>query len=324
MQDGYDIIGDVHGCGDELEQLLVALGYSDDAGHFAHPNRQVIFVGDLIDRGPAQVKAVGIARSMVEAGAALIVAANHEFNAIAYATPADDRPSGWLRNHDTKTDQHQTFLDQVGFGSAAYREMIAWFTTLPLWLDLDGLRVVHACWDAERIAWLASEWGPTPMGDETFMRRATDKANQTPEYVAIEHILKGPEIPIDPPYVDRTGTTRHEARMNWWGATLDADGLGRLGDLAHLGGGVLDADGTPYRGLADPDQRVALPVAAYPGDKPVFFGHYWMSGQPVIERPTMACTDWSAVKGGRLAAYRWSGETELSDDNWVSVDGLQR
>jgi hypothetical protein len=57
-----------------------------------HPDRQAIFVGDLIDRGPRQVESVEIVRSMVDAGAAQIAMGNHEFNAIAYATqPCADR-----------------------------------------------------------------------------------------------------------------------------------------------------------------------------------------------------------------------------------------
>jgi protein phosphatase len=50
----FDIIGDVHGCCDELEQLLAQLGYErNDGGPWAHPaGRKAIFVGDLVDRGP--------------------------------------------------------------------------------------------------------------------------------------------------------------------------------------------------------------------------------------------------------------------------------
>jgi len=46
---------------------------------------------------------------------------------------------------------------------------------------------------------------------------------------------------------------------------------------------------------------------------------FWVSGTPQLQQPNVACTDWSAVKGGVLAAYRYSGEEELSDNNWISV-----
>ena len=47
-----DLIGDVHGHADELEELLRKLGYSKNDKVYSHPNRKVLFVGDYIDRGP--------------------------------------------------------------------------------------------------------------------------------------------------------------------------------------------------------------------------------------------------------------------------------
>ena len=54
----YDIIGDIHGQADKLEALLRTLGYRDTAGAWRHAERRAIFVGDFIDRGPAQVRSV--------------------------------------------------------------------------------------------------------------------------------------------------------------------------------------------------------------------------------------------------------------------------
>ena len=66
----FDIIGDVHGCADELEELLGRLGYVDcfagRAGRSSHPaGRKAIFVGDLVDRGPRVLDTLQIVRSMV-------------------------------------------------------------------------------------------------------------------------------------------------------------------------------------------------------------------------------------------------------------------
>jgi protein phosphatase len=75
----FDIIGDVHGCADELQQLLTALGYEVDwAGEGAARTvsaraphgRKVVFVGDLVDRGPKVPDALRIAMSMAAAGTA--------------------------------------------------------------------------------------------------------------------------------------------------------------------------------------------------------------------------------------------------------------
>jgi len=58
----YDITGDIHGQADKLEALLRTLGYRDTAGAWRHPERQAIFVCDFLDRGPAQVRPIDIAR----------------------------------------------------------------------------------------------------------------------------------------------------------------------------------------------------------------------------------------------------------------------
>jgi polynucleotide kinase-phosphatase len=76
----FDIIGDVHGCCDELEQLLQQLGYErNDGGPWSHPaDRKAIFVGDLVDRGPRIVDTLRTVMSMSEAGTALSVPGNHD------------------------------------------------------------------------------------------------------------------------------------------------------------------------------------------------------------------------------------------------------
>ena len=76
----FDIIGDVHGCCDELEQLLQQLGYEkNDDKPWTHPRgRKAIFVGDLVDRGPRIVDTLRTVMSMSEAGCALSVPGNHD------------------------------------------------------------------------------------------------------------------------------------------------------------------------------------------------------------------------------------------------------
>ncbi|KIH96408.1 metallophosphoesterase [Streptomonospora alba] len=81
----FDIIGDVHGCRAELEELLSGLGYAlarDDEGRAVgahHPQgRTAVFVGDLVDRGPDSPGVLRLVMGMVEAGDALCVCGNHE------------------------------------------------------------------------------------------------------------------------------------------------------------------------------------------------------------------------------------------------------
>ena len=115
---GFDIIGDIHGMVDVLKRLLAKLGYlrADDRSPFIHPeNRQVIFVGDLIDRGENGIEVVEIAKAMTDAGSAITVMGNHELNAIFFA---EEHPSGdYLRSHSEKNiEQHAAFLNQFKEG----------------------------------------------------------------------------------------------------------------------------------------------------------------------------------------------------------------
>ena len=77
----FDVIGDVHGCFDELTTLLTKLGYEvDEAGTGAHhpAGRRAFFVGDLVDRGPATPAVLRLVMGMVANGDALCVPGNHE------------------------------------------------------------------------------------------------------------------------------------------------------------------------------------------------------------------------------------------------------
>jgi protein phosphatase len=75
----FDIIGDVHGCNDELALLLGKLGWQLDGDGARHPDgRTAIFVGDLVDRGPASPGVLRRVMAMVEEGTALCVPGNHE------------------------------------------------------------------------------------------------------------------------------------------------------------------------------------------------------------------------------------------------------
>ena len=137
----YDLIGDIHGHADALEQLLRTLGYSRGKGAYRHPERQVIFLGDFIDRGPKIRETLEIVRPMVDSGAALSVMGNHELNALAFHTPDPTTPGSHLRPHNEKNSrQHAETMRQIPSGELS--SYLEWFGTLPLWLELDGLRVV--------------------------------------------------------------------------------------------------------------------------------------------------------------------------------------
>ena len=110
----YDVIGDIHGHADALRRLLARLGYVQRDGCFRHAERQVIFLGDFIDRGPEIQGVLEIARTMVDGGAALAVMGNHEFNAVAFHLEHPEVPGTYLRQRNDKNiRQHRETLTQL-------------------------------------------------------------------------------------------------------------------------------------------------------------------------------------------------------------------
>ncbi|MEP7246003.1 MAG: metallophosphoesterase [Gammaproteobacteria bacterium] len=310
----YDLIGDIHGCADTLRAMLVELGYSHDGQCYRHRDRQAIFLGDFIDRGPLQRDAVNTARSMVEHGAALAVMGNHEFNALGYHTPNPRDPDNYLRTHSDKNrQQHQAFLDAYGDDAAERQMVLAWFAALPLWLDLKSstgaLRVVHACWDPASMEVLQPFLDEQHRMTERLLVRASRKG--TPEYAAVETLLKGKEVrlPAGLSFRDKGGHERHEVRIRWW------EHAGSFRSLA-LG---------PETGIPDDPVGVEHLITYSHDAPPVFLGHYWLNGDPTLLAPNIACVDYSVgIPGGTLVAYRWDGEQRLKPTNFRAVKRLEQ
>jgi hypothetical protein len=301
----YDIIGDIHGYAAELRALLAKLGYEERNGAYQHPEgRTVIFLGDWIDRGPDIRDVLRVARAMHAAGSALAVPGNHEFNALAYATPDGN---DWMRKHTRKNnEQHEATLEQFAGREDEWKDHLEWFRTLPLWLDLPGLRAVHAAWDARAAARL----GAGARMDDALVRAGSKKGAQ--EFRDVEALLKGIELPLPDGhfFFDNKNFPRHAIRTRWW----------------------LPASGTTYRRIALqpgsneweipelPADEHAERVPGYAADeRPVFNGHYWLEGEPALMAPNVAILDYSVAKNGALTAYRWDGEQRLDASKFVQV-----
>lgn len=312
MPDGYDLIGDIHGQLEPLEALLRKLGYQQRGRDWRHPSRRVIFLGDFIDRGPFQREVVELARSMVESGNALAVMGNHEFNALAFHTEDPDQPGTWLRRRsDRNIRQHLAFLDAYLSDKAhqkALRPTLDWFMELPVFLELDGLRVVHACWDPEAVQVLQPRMRPGNRLTPELLVEACRK--DRPEFEAIETLLKGKEVklPEGESFPDKEGTVRHRMRIRWWEEgeqTYRSIFMGPASVETHIPDDPLPGDHLVTYSHREP---------------PVFLGHYWLEGKPEPLADNVACLDYSvAKKGGALAAYRWDGEQVLTADKFVTV-----
>jgi hypothetical protein len=301
-----DLIGDIHGHADELDALLKKLGYARRNGSYAHPERTVFFVGDYIDRGPKIRETLDIVRRMVEAGQAIALMGNHEYNALCYHTP--DGKGGYLRAHTEKNDhQHAETLRQFACATESILPWIDWFRTLPLFLETDTFRVVHACWDAQHIATLRARLVNDRL-TEALLHEAAAPGSAL--YTAVEETLKGKEVrlPAGHTFKDKQGTPREELRVKWWvdpvGATYRELGFPPHEDLPDYPVDVAHFGGRPHY-FAD--------------EVPVFFGHYWLQHEPMLQRENICCLDYSVAKEGRLVAYRFDGELKLDAGKLVCV-----
>jgi hypothetical protein len=300
----YDIIGDIHGYCDKLKELLTRLGYENVEGVWRHAERQVIFVGDYIDRGPAIRETLELVKGMVDAGTALAIMGNHEYNAIAFAHHLGG--ADYLRAHNaTHKKQHQATLDQFADFSTEWQTYLGWFYTLPLFLELPGLRVVHACWDEEHIQWLKSN--SYERLNEPLLIASHQRG--TLAYQVINDTLKGKEFNIPEKYLwhDKDGHPRSSNRVKWWISPA----------TKTFGEFLFNCPPTLMDKKVSPDVAINI----YPADAPpVFFGHYWMEDKfPVIQSENVICLDYSVAKEGALVAYRWSGEDKIDNRHFIFV-----
>lgn len=139
-----DIVGDVHGQFEALQNLLHYLGYSPEGRH--PQGRRLVFVGDLVDRGPDSPACVAWVMQACQHGRAHMVLGNHELNLLMHE-PKDG--SGWFFDSRAAKDarQYAPWQRQENGKSA----VTAFFRQQPLVLQRQDLRVVHAAWLPEII-----------------------------------------------------------------------------------------------------------------------------------------------------------------------------
>lgn len=302
----YDIIGDVHGHFNDLVELLEKLGYKKDENEvYSHKERKVIFLGDYIDRGKNQEKTILLIKKMVESKNAQAIMGNHEYNAICYATK--DENGKYLREHNDKNKfQSKEFLSEFPLGSEKHSDIINFFMTLPLFLEVNGARFVHASWDNETINFLKEKLNNKNQMSKDFLLKSVNE--DTREYSSLETTLKGVQVqlPEDLEWKDIHGFTRKTMRFNWYQSN-NVDNYRKC------------ALSFPNTELL-PDIKIHNKPNTYSDKIPVFFGHYWFNDEtPLIQTPYIVCLDYSVAKNGKLVAYRWDGEMELNNEKLFFV-----
>ncbi|KZY97316.1 serine/threonine protein phosphatase, partial [Oleibacter sp. HI0075] len=280
--------------------------------------RKVVFLGDIVDRGPNIRLACHIVRDMVEAGHADIVMGNHEYNVVTYLSEA---PAGmrqpFLRPHTPRNNfiVEQT-LEQFANYPQEFNEMLDWFLTIPLFREYEHFRVVHACWDHQMIDEYLRRYGSNQITKEML-----PESVQTDSflYQFLDRMLRGTslKLPDGRSMTAKDGMVRQFFRTKFW-----------AGDPQRYNDVIFQPDPLPedlQHALLSEDEKQQL-LFYGPDEKPLFIGHYWMSGLPEPIVPNIACLDYSAVKYGRLVAYRMDTERHLQKGKfaWVRVEKKER
>lgn len=203
------IIGDVHGCAEELEDLLDHVGFCS--------GDRLVFVGDLVARGPHSLKVLDIAR----ATGALIVRGNHEQKLIDY----EEERARWIRGVPEKSGP-KTAVGRIHRDLARALRPIDWvmLRAAPVWLDLPEheARVVHAGVDPA-----VPFEKQSPM---TMMRiRSVPEKSSTPKK---QHVLWG-ERYQGPPHIVFGHNAAPGLQLHPWATGLDTGCVygGRLTSL---------------------------------------------------------------------------------------------
>lgn len=331
-----DVVGDVHGQAGALEDLLETLGYDGDG---AHPDgRRLVFVGDLVDRGPDSVAVAERVRTLVEAGNAQCVLGNHELSIVREARKVDN---GWYFG-DAGDGQRQATAAE----SSRIREF---FSELPLALERDDLRVVHACWQPEAIERLRAETDEQSDLDAEY-RRFRDATNARLESAGLLATFREEEALYDA----RVRFEHNDPDEHWPDAKL-LPGYAAVNEARQMG--------NPIAVLTSGEERAATetyPAGGkfrfvnrvawwneYEDDQAVIIGHYWrLYDFAIVDRPRAAgvdvfkdtgpdqwlgarkkvfCVDFSVGGRGRryaedvcrLAAVRWPEATVMFDNGEV-------
>ena len=193
-------------------------------------------------------------------------------------------------------------MDEFPFGSEKHKEIIAWLKTLPVSLDLDEFRVVHACWDDSSLDIMQAYLDE----NNCFMDNAyyLYGSEMEPLYSAIESVLKSPEykLPQGVSYEDARGQERDAARIFWW-----RDKNLPNAERIELRDTVLneEQETSINKGrLRDEFMRVS---------KPTFVGHYYLHGD-VEFTEDVAVLDYR----DQVTAYRWDkGHKGFERKNFV-------
>lgn len=292
------VIPDIHA---DPDRLAASLDVAESGSLLA-------FLGDFIDAGAdprSRIDEFAVlteVRRLIECNRAVGVLGNHELNAILFHR--GDGAGRPLRTRSPKNQsQHQSFIDAFGVATPTALEWTNWFLkALPLWRELNGLRLVHAFWSDRLIETIRERRPDGFLREDDLPEIAAESTNFGR---AVKLLVSGPEIqlPEGISFTDAKGHTREEMRIAWW--------RGDAATWRDIALSVPDPNCLP-----DTEVGAGQIEDLYPADaNPVLVGHYKMQPPLRIDRPNAACLDYPAAP----CVYHWRGELQFKPEALVSV-----
>lgn len=303
----YDIIGDVHGEATLLKKLLKLLGYNKTNGIYAHSERKAVFVGDFTNRGPEIRQTLHLIKQMVESGTAYAILGNHEINNILYHLKNEIKEPLLPEKGKRIVSVTRTIQEFKPYPEE-WKEFRRWLRTLPFFLELDGIRIVHAYWSDTNIELIKELLPPGKISRQVF--RDLVLMPDSPLSQAILQTTRGVHLvlPPDLKIYDHRKRNHRFFRIKWW---EDPDGK-TFHDFSYESKFHLPRYTIP--------KEIYPEYERYPFDAPpVFFGHYCQGRGPQIISHNLCCIDACVTIRNVLAAYRWSGEQILIPENFAVV-----
>jgi hypothetical protein len=304
----YDIIGDVHGQATLLKKLLLKLGYQKGETGYFHSERKAVFVGDFINRGDEIRKTIKLIRKMVRNGNAFAILGNHEINAILFDMKDVDGKPLIKQPRKSYLSLFKTINEYVD-RTEQWEKHIRWIRSLPLFIEFDNIRFVHACWSD-----LAVEQLKIKLAEESNTKNIYREYYKSPKSElskSISILTKGIDLkmPGDLKIVNNKGVIPLSFRLSWW----------------------KKPEGKTFREMSF-ESKFKLPAYTIPpeilpetffyseNESPVFFGHYCRGRGPHIIKSNICCVDSCVSRTKVLTAYSWSGEKVLVKENLVHVN----
>ena len=276
-----------------------------------------VFIGDLIDNAPSEktdhITTLTKVRQLHEQGKALCVMGNHELNAIGWCLQKSDGTYCRSRTKASNIKQHQCFLQSVGNESQEHQLWIEWFKRLPIFLELDGVQAIHACWNEQAIAKIRPYLNEDNSLKTEYWYQAFDKQHEL--YHLLETLLKGPELTLPHGYSfqDKSGTTRHQIRVKWWKHDIKAL---TYSDIALV----------PEKAYRDLPQQV-IPNSTQEMCSKVnmltIVGHYTLPPTSLYQAigDNVICVDYNAAKAQNpLVGYQY--HTTTQQGRFIDSDNL--